>query len=576
MNSQEYFIDFSEESQLFSPYKYWRFELDQDDPVYTLIEVLEGIDYSELMSMYTNIGRKGYNPIMIFAVIVYANTRAIRSIDEIVEMCQRDLGFLYLTKGEKPKRDVFYNFINNKMTKTMRDNLHYQFINILREKGYIGLEKLYIDGTKIEANANRYTFVWRGSVNYHLVNLLDNISECFNTYNAWIKENQYDKKYLARKEEMFYVEGSEKAKEIIEENRKRKKKDKKKLSNNVILKINNIGPYTMIRMLETLDMIIDKEGISRESGRGKKKEMAVKLYDDIYRYGLRLMDYKEKYEIMKDDRNSYSKTDIDATFMRMKDDHMRNGQLKPAYNVQIGVENYFVVDYSVSQDRTDYNTLIPLVSKHILMTEANLLEVTADSGYCSESNLKFLKENQITPYIKTQEHEKQKTRKYHNDISKHFNMKREIINNEYRYTCADGRYLEYQETKRRYGKTFKVYACKDCQGCGLKRQCLYNYSETKDKTRNKRMEVNHVWIELKKETNDNIHTEKGSENMIIRSIQTEGTFGDMKYNDEFRQFNHRSMDKVETELFLYVFARNINKLHRFKNGKIKEYRKIIA
>jgi hypothetical protein len=240
------------------------------------------------------------------------------------------------------------------------------------------------------------------------------------------------------------------------------------------------------------------------------------------------------------------------------------------------VENYFVVDYSVSQDRTDYNTLIPLVSKHILMTEANLLEVTADSGYCSESNLKFLKENQIAPYIKTQEHEKQKTRKYHNDISKHYNMKRDIVNNEYRYTCADGRYLEYQETKRRYGKTFKVYTCKDCQGCERKKQCLYNYSESKDQTRNKRMEVNHEWIELKKETNDHIHTEKGIENMIIRSIQTEGTFGDMKYNDNFRQFNHRSMDKVETELFLYVFARNINKLHRFKNDKIKKYHKITA
>jgi hypothetical protein len=90
------------------------------------------------------------------------------------------------------------------------------------------------------------------------------------------------------------------------------------------------------------------------------------------------------------------------------------------------------------------------------------------------------------------------------------------------------------------------------------------------------MEVNHLWIELKKETNDNIYTEKGLENIIIRSIQTESTFGDMKYNDEFRQFNHRSIDKAETELFLYVFASNINKIHRFKKGIIKEYLKITA
>jgi ribosomal protein S8 len=143
-----------------------------------------------------------------------------------------------LKKGKKPMMndliaDALTRIRNASMRKLetttlMHSNIVEAVCNVLKEKEYIGLEKLYIDGTKIEANANRYTFVWRGSVNYHLVNLLDHINESFATYNAWIKENKYDKKYLARKEEMFYVEGSEKAKEIIEENRKRKKKDKKK------------------------------------------------------------------------------------------------------------------------------------------------------------------------------------------------------------------------------------------------------------------------------------------------------------------------------------------------------------
>ena len=121
---------------------------------------------------------------------------------------------------------------------------------------------------------------------------------------------------------------------------------------------------------------------------------------------------------MEKDRNSYSKTDLEATFMRMKEDHMQNGQLKPAYNVQIAVENYFIIHSYVSNDRTDYQTLIPVLEKHKKAFGDILEEVTADSGYCSEKNLLCLKQNQISSYIKLQDHEKRKTRAYAQDIGK--------------------------------------------------------------------------------------------------------------------------------------------------------------
>ena len=131
---------------------------------------------------------------------------------------------------------------------------------------------------------------------------------------------------------------------------------------------------------------------------------------------------KECFEIMEKDRNSYSKTDLEATFMRMKEDHMQNGQLKPAYNVQIAVENYFIIHSYVSNDRTDYHTLIPVLEKHKKAFGDILEEVTADSGYCSEKNLLCLKQNQISSYIKLQDHEKRKTRAYAQDIGKYYNM----------------------------------------------------------------------------------------------------------------------------------------------------------
>ena len=127
--------------------------------------------------------------------------------------------------------------------------------------------------------------------------------------------------------------------------------------------------------------------------------------------------------------------------MRMKEDHMLNGQLKAAYNIQIAVENYFIVQAYVSNDRTDYNTLIPVLEKHKNAFGEILEEVTADSGYCSEKNLLYLKDHKITSYIKLQDHEKRKTRAYTENIGKYYNMKTQIFEDELYYVCHDGREL---------------------------------------------------------------------------------------------------------------------------------------
>ena len=158
--------------------------------------------------------------------------------------------------------------------------------------------------------------------------------------------------------------------------------------------------------------IAQGEGIGFVYGKGKHKPEIQKLYEELEKCGIRLMEYKECFEIMGKGRNSYSKTDLEATFMRMKEDHMMNGQLKSAYNVQIAVENYFIIHGYVSSDRTDYNTLIPVLEKHRNAFWDSLEAVTADSGYCSEKNLLYLKENRIQSYIKLQDHEKRKTRAY--------------------------------------------------------------------------------------------------------------------------------------------------------------------
>ena len=477
MLTTNYYNDFFEFGQQKINFSFFELSLPDDDPVYTLKKVMEELDFSGLLANCSDKGRTGYNPIMMYAVVTYANMRGIRSVDRIVDLCERDLAFIWLTRGQKPKRDAFYDFKNRKLTSDVLDDLNYQFMRRLQKEGLVTLKELFIDGTKIEANANRYTFVWRGSINYHLAGLLDSIDQLFEKYNSFLQENDYGTKYELGNAQMFVIEGMDKVRE--------------------------------------------------------------------------------------------------ATFMRMKEDHMLNGQLKPAYNVQIAVENYFIVHGYVSSDRTDYNTLIPVLEKYKNAFGRILEEVTADSGYCSEKNLLYLKQNEISSYIKLQDHEKRKTRAYSEDISKYYNMRTGIFEDEQFYICHDGRELRHlrTETKEQDGYTqiFEVYGCADCSGCEHKARCLYKYDAEKDAEKNKVMKINEQWEELKERSHANIQSERGILKRQTRSIQTEGHFGDIKENENFRRFNYRSSDKVYKEFMLYAIGRNINKYHRFLYEKLRKF-----
>ena len=575
MLNNKYYNEFFELGQQKINFNFFELSLPDDDPVYTLKKVMEDLDFTNLLAQYSDKGRNGFNPIMKYAVLTYANMRGVRAVDRIVELCKRDLAFIWLTQGEQPGRDAFYDFINRKLTGEILDDLNYQFLRRLKKEGLITLEALYIDGTKIEANASRYTFVWRGTLNYHLAGLLDTIDSLYTKYNELLNENEYGQKYDLGNVQMFIIEGMDKVHDVIEKNRKRKLTKHKKISNNTVIEIDNCSPLELLKLQKNLVKIADGEGISFVYEKRQKKSEIQKLYDELEECGKRLMKYKDCFEIMGSDRNSYSKTDLEATFMRMKEDHMLNGQLKPAYNVQIAVENYFIIHGYVSNDRTDYNTLIPVIRKHQTAFGKILKEVTADSGYCSEKNLSYLKENDIASFIKLQDHEQRKTRAYKEDIGKHYNMTYQIFEDEHYYVCHDGRELRHVGTETRkqdgYTQTFEVYTCADCSGCEHKAKCLYKYNPEKDADKNKVMKINEQWEELKASSHANIESEKGILNRQIRSIQTEGHFGDIKENENFRRFNHRSTEKVYKEFMLYAIGRNINKYHRFLHKEIQKF-----
>ena len=114
MLKQDYNNDFFEFGQQKINFSFYELGLPDDDPVYTLKKVMEDLDFSGLLACYSDKGRTGFNPIMLYSVVTYANMRGVRAVDRIVDLCQRDLAFIWLTKGEKPKRDAFYDFKGEK------------------------------------------------------------------------------------------------------------------------------------------------------------------------------------------------------------------------------------------------------------------------------------------------------------------------------------------------------------------------------------------------------------------------------------------------------------------------------
>lgn len=245
MLKHNYYNEFFELGQQKINFKFFELSLPEDDSVYTLKKVLEELDFTKFLAQYSTRGRIGYNPIMKYAVLTYAKMRGVKFVDRIVELCKRDLAFIWLTQGETLERDAFYDFINNKHTGEILGDLNYQFLCRLKKEGLITLEALYIDGTKIEANANRYTFVWRGTLNYHLVGLLDTIDSLYARYNELLNENEYGQKYDLGNVQMFVIEGMDKVRDVIEKNRKRKLTKHKKLSNNTVIEIDNCSPLEL-------------------------------------------------------------------------------------------------------------------------------------------------------------------------------------------------------------------------------------------------------------------------------------------------------------------------------------------
>ena len=491
-----------------------------DDPVRLVSAFVEEMDLSELYKTYGRIRKNQATPRQMLKLVIYAAMNRIYSSRDIRKACKRDINFMYLLEGmPAPDHATIARFISLHFSVCAKTLLA-QMSDLLYLLGEISGKTIFIDGTKIESAANKYTFVWKKAITKNQGRLYTKLSS-----------------FVAECEELYGM------KTVYHD---------------------RISIHTLKRLKKQLCRIKVREGIVFVHGTGRRKTQLQKSLEQLDRYLEKLKEYTKKLYTLGD-RNSYSKTDPDATFMRMKEDAMLNGQLKPAYNIQHGVDSEYITWIDISPRPTDTRTLIPFLKDMESYLRFKYSEIVADAGYESEENYLFIESNGQTAYIKPQNYEISKTRKYKKDISRRENM--EYHEDRDSYICRNGRELTVTNERRSkttsgYVSIKTYYRCSDCTGCPYKTECIKgNNCKTPMEKRNKVLMVSKTMSQKRAEDLERITSEYGTMLRMNRSIQAEGSFADVKEDMNFRRYLYRGKVNALAESILLAMGRNINKLH---------------
>ena len=497
--------------------------IDITDPVYTFCDVMDHIDLKKYLAIKDRrTGRPRCDSIKLLKVILFAfMENGVSSLRDIEKLCKTDIRYMYLLDEMKaPSFATFGNFIRNELTDSI-ENIFSAVNAYIFEKENVDLEHVYIDGTKIEANANRYTWVWKKSC-------INNRNKVFEKVSAWI--DKVNTNILA-----FHNVKIEKREEYAVEY------------------LDEI--LTLFRKLTSIDVS------TFVHGSGHRKTVEQRLYEEAASYSSRLKKYAKHIQICGDSRNSYSKTDHDATFMRLKRDHMGNDQLLPAYNMQVAVCDEYIAVVDVKPYASDMDCFIPLIEKFKDLYDHYPKYPVADAGYGSYNNYLYCEEHGMEKFMKfTMFNKETKDKKYQTNPYRITNFKRDEEGN---LICPNGKKFLYKYDRRvrgnKYGRTEEIYECEDCTECPYKQDCC------KRANGNRTARLNRELTAFHKEVIDNLESTHGALLCTNRSIQSEGTFGIIKWDRSYKRLFRRGKKSVILELTLISCGFNLYKYHNKKN-----------
>jgi len=474
-----------------------------DSQVRLLSQIVDKLDISAVIDTYEGGGTSAYHPRMLLKVVLFAYLSNIYSCRKIENALQDRISFMWLSGGQEPDHNTINRFRSKHLKETI-NQIFTQVVLLLVEMGYLSLDVVYIDGTKLESRANRYTFVWRKSVEKNKVKLEAKIRRVLEQIEEGIaQDNQPDD------EPPTAIDSEELKKRIAQMNREKLSKEDKKV-------------------VKTLE----------------EKHLP------------KLQEYEKHLDTLGN-RRSYSKTDRDATFMRMKDDQMRNGQLKPAYNVQIGTENQFYTHFDFFPNPADFFTFIPFNTGFKERYQKMPKKEVADSGYGSEENYEFMQNNDIEAFVKYPLFHAEQKKKYRDNTflaqNLYYNAKKDY------FVCPMGQHMENvgkstRKSESGYVSNTTFYQAKNCTGCSL--QCVCYKAKG-----NRKIEVNHKLNGYRQKARELLTSQEGLLYRSRRPVEPEAVFGQTKADKQYERFRHFGLDKVKMDFAIFAIAFNIGKLY---------------
>ena len=482
--------------------------IDKNHPVRVVQQIISEIKIDGLIDQYKGGGTSSYHPRMLLSAIVFAYLSNTYSSRKIEAALKENIHYMWLTGMSTPDHNTINRFRSSKLKNEIKE-IFAQVVTLLVKEELVSIEEVYTDGTKIEANANKYTFVWGKAI-------------------------KTQKEKIAKQLEALWNYSQQVA---VEE-----------LKDTEPIDFKNIDAAKVKAVAAQIDEAL------------KNKQVEKKTLDQIKKAKTDVVKRMEKYEQQEailGNRNSYSKTDPDATFMRMKEDHMRNGQLKAGYNLQASScpgKKIFCVNYSLHQKPTDTTTLIPHINQYQQLYGSYPKSITADAGYGSYENYQFLQNNSIEGYVKYNTFDKEQKRKA--TYKKGFKSDELYYNKEQDcYYCPMGQRMQYISTSTRttengYTQQVKKYQTQNCNGCPLRSVCHQSKN-------NRTIEVNQQLIQLKNKANENLKSEQGIAHRKKRCYTIEPVFACLKQNKNFKRFMLRSIPKVEIEAGLCLIGFNL-------------------
>jgi hypothetical protein len=302
------------------------------------------------------------------------------------------------------------------------------------------------------------------------------------------------------------------------------------------------------------------------TGRGHRKTPEQRIFQQIDSYLERLKRYAMSIEICGEERNSYSKTDHDAAFMRVKNDYMGNGQLLPSYNMQIGICDEYIAVVDAKQYASDMECFAPLMDKFSSIYGHYPKYPVADAGYGSYNNYLYCHEKGMEKFMKFTMFEKEtKSEEYRTNPYRAVNFTQDAEGNP---ICPNGRKFIHKLTRHvrgnQYGRTEEIYECESCEGCPHKEKCCPRAKG------NRSIRMNQELTAIHQEVVNNLQTVHGALLCMNRSIEAEGTFGVMKWDRSYERACRRGIKNVNLEFHLIACGFNLYKYHNRRQKRNTE------